>query len=99
MSSHSALPILWVVFNNQHWQAVHRSTLGLSPDGYAAKANRQPLTHFTVEQHYEKAVEVSGGAGFRVTEAKDLMPTLDKALEVVTGEKRQALVNVVSGPT
>ena len=93
------LPILWVVFNNQHWQAVHRSTLGLEPDGYAAKANRQPLTHFTVEQHYEKAVEVSGGAGFRVTESKDLMATLDKALEVVTGEKRQALVNVVCGPT
>jgi acetolactate synthase-1/2/3 large subunit len=57
------------------------------------------LTHFTVEQHYEKAVEVSGGAGFRVTESKDLMSTLDKALEVVTGEKRQALVNVVCGPT
>jgi acetolactate synthase-1/2/3 large subunit len=93
------LPILWVVFNNQHWQAVHRSTVGLNPDGYAAKSNRQPLTHFSVEQHYEKAVEVSGGAGFRVTEPGDLMATLDKALNVVTGEKRQALVNVVCGPT
>jgi acetolactate synthase-1/2/3 large subunit len=93
------LPILWVVFNNQHWQAVHRSTVGLNPDGYAAKSNRQPLTHFSVEQHYEKAVEVSGGAGFRVTEPGDLMATLDKALNMVTGEKRQALVNVVCGPT
>jgi len=27
------------------------------------------------------------------------MATLDKALNVVTGEKRQALVNVVCGPT
>jgi len=93
------LPILWVVFNNQHWQAVHRSTVGLNPDGYAAKSHRQPLTHFSVEQHYEKAVEVSGGVGFRVTEPGDLMATLDKALNVVTGEKRQALVNVVCGPT
>ncbi len=91
------LPILWVVFNNQHWQAVRRSTVGLNPDGYAARSNRQPLTHFTVDQQYEKAVEVSGGAGFRVTEAADLLPTLDKALNVVTGEKRQALVNVVCG--
>jgi len=91
------LPILWVVFNNQHWQAVRRSTVGLNPEGYAAKSNRQPLTHFTVDQHYEKAVEVSGGAGFRVTEAADLLPTLDKALNVVTGEKRQALINVVCG--
>ena len=91
------LPILWVVFNNQHWQAVRRSTVGLNPEGYAAKSNRQPLTHFTVDQQYEKAVEESGGAGFRVTEAADLLPTLDKALNVVTGEKRQALVNVVCG--
>lgn len=91
------LPILWVVFNNQHWQAVRRSTVGLNPEGFAAKANRQPLTHFTVDQHYEKAVEISGGAGFRVTEPSELMPTLDRALEVVTGEKRQALVNVVCG--
>ena len=29
----------------------------------------------------------------------DLMKTLDKALKVVTGEKRQALVNVVCGPS
>jgi acetolactate synthase-1/2/3 large subunit len=93
------LPILWVVFNNQHWQAVHRSTVGLNPNGYAAKSNRQPLTHFSVEQHYEKAVEVSGGRGFRVTEPGEPMATLDKALNVVTGEKRQALVNVVCGPT
>ena len=89
------LPILWVVFNNQHWQAVHRSTLGLNPDGYAAKANRQPLTYFTVDQHYEKAVEVSGGWGTRVTEPGELMPALEKAMNVVTGEKRQALVNIV----
>ncbi len=93
------LPILWVVFNNQHWQAVHRSTLGLNPDGFAAQSNRQPLTWFTVDQHYEKAVEVSGGYGIRVTEAEDLMPALDKALNVVTGEGRQALVNVVCGPS
>ena len=93
------LPILWVIFNNQHWQAVHRSTLGLNPDGYAARANRQPLTYFTVEQHYEKAVEVSGGFGIRVTESASLMPALEKALNVVTGEGRQALVNVVCGPS
>jgi acetolactate synthase-1/2/3 large subunit len=97
VSAEQNLPVLWVIFNNQHWQAVHRSTLGLNPDGYAAKANRQPLTYFTVDQHYEKVVEVSGGYGVRVTESKDLMPALEKALAVVEGEGRQALVNVVCG--
>ena len=99
MAAEQNLPILWLVFNNQHWQAVHRSTVGLEPDGYAAKSNRQPMTPFTVDQHYEKAVEVSGGAGFRVTEPGDLMATLDKTLNVVTGEKHQAPVNEVCGPT
>ena len=91
------LPILWVIFNNGQWQAVHRATVGLNPDGFAAKANRQPLTYFTVDQRYEKAVEVSGGWGVRVTEPSELMPTLERALNVVTSEKRQALVNVVCG--
>ena len=91
------LPILWVIFNNGRWQAVHRATVGLNPDGFAAKANRQPLTYFTVDQRYEKAVEVSGGWGVRVTEPSELMPTLERAMNVVTSEKRQALVNVVCG--
>ena len=30
-------PILSVVFNNQKWQAVRGSTMGMYPDGYAAK--------------------------------------------------------------
>ena len=33
----------------------------------------------------------------QVTEPDELMPALEKALNVVTGEKRQALVNVVCG--
>ena len=98
VAAEQKLPILWVVFNNQHWQAVHRSTIGLNKDGYAAKANRQPLTYFTVDQHYERAVEVSGGYGVQVTEARELMPALEKAMDVVNGEGRQALVNVVCGP-
>ena len=95
VSAEQELPILTVVFNNQHWQAVHRSTVGLNPDGYAAKANRQPLTFFEVEQHYEKAVEVSGGYGQRVTEPRDMMKALENAMKAVTVENRQALINVV----
>jgi acetolactate synthase-1/2/3 large subunit len=97
VSAEQELPVLTVIFNNQHWQAVRRSTVGLNPDGYAAKANRQPLTFFEVEQHYEKAVEVSGGYGERVTEPGDMMPALERGLKAVTVENRQALINVVCG--
>ncbi len=94
------LPILTVIFNNQRWQAVRGSTMGLHPDGYAAKANQMPLAYFNVEQHYEKMVEVSGGHGEQVTDPKDMQPALERALKAVMVEKRQAVINVMaSDPT
>lgn len=94
------LPILSIVFNNQKWQAVRGSTLGLNPDGYAAKANQPPLMYFTVDQHYEKLVEVSGGYGEQVNDPRDLMPALERALKAVTVDRRQALLNIsASDPT
>jgi acetolactate synthase-1/2/3 large subunit len=95
VSAEQELPILWVVFNNQRWQAVRGSTLGLNPDGYAAKSNNAPLTYFNIEQRYDKLVEVSGGYGEQVTEASQMMPALERAMKAVMVEKRQALLNVV----
>jgi acetolactate synthase-1/2/3 large subunit len=51
--------------------------------------------YFNVEQHYEKAVEVSGGYGEQVTDPKQLMPALERAMKAIEVEKRQALLNVV----
>lgn len=90
------LPILSVVFNNQRWQAVRGSTLGLHPDGYASKANQVPLAYFNVEQHYEKMVEVSGGYGEQVNDPKDMQPALERALKAVMVDKRQAVINVTA---
>lgn len=95
VAAEQKLPILWVVFNNQRWQAVRGSTLGLNPDGYAAKSNNAPLTYFNVDQRYDKAVEVSGGYGEQVTDPDQMMPALERAMKAVTVEKRQALLNVV----
>ncbi|MEE8444361.1 MAG: thiamine pyrophosphate-requiring protein, partial [Alphaproteobacteria bacterium] len=100
VAAEQELPLLTVVFNNQRWQAVRGSTMGLYPDGYAAKANRAPLMHFTVDQHYEKLVEVSGGYGQQVTEPDQMRPALERAMKAVQVEKRQALINVsCSDPT
>lgn len=90
------LPILTVVFNNQKWQAVRGATLRMQPDGYASKINQMPLAHFTVEQNYEKMVEVSGGHGEKVTDPDKMQSALERALKAVMVDKRQAVVNVVS---
>jgi acetolactate synthase-1/2/3 large subunit len=38
------LPTLTVVFNNARWAAVHRATLSMYPDGYAARENMHYFT-------------------------------------------------------
>ncbi len=89
------LPILTVIYNNSQWNAVHRASLGLNPDGYAARSNRGPLTHFDGEARFEKAVEIHGGFGVRVTDPAELPAALARAREAVENEGRQAVVNVV----
>ena len=38
---------------------------------------------------------MSGGYGERVTEAREVLPALERAMKAVLVEKRQALLNVV----
>ncbi|MHA1107675.1 MAG: thiamine pyrophosphate-requiring protein, partial [Alphaproteobacteria bacterium] len=89
------LPLLTVIYNNNKWDAVHRSSLGLNPDGFAAKSNRGPLTHFEGDARLEKSVEIHGGYGERVTAPGDLPRALDHARKIVENEGRQAVLNVV----
>ncbi len=88
------LPALFVVFNNARWAAVHRSTLAMYPQGVAAGMKEPPFATLEPSPRFEKTVEASGGYGVRVSDAKELMPALERALKVVREEKRQALVNV-----
>ncbi len=91
------LPILTVIFNNCQWDAVRRAAIGLNPDGYAAKSNRGPLTHFDGEAHFEKAAEIHGGFGMRVSAPGELPGALERARDVVDNEGRDAVVNVLCG--
>ncbi len=88
------LPVLFVVFNNARWAAVHRSTLAMYPKGVAAGMKEPPFAMLEPSPRFEKTVEASGGYGVRVSEATELQPALQRALKVVKEEKRQALVNV-----
>ncbi len=89
------LPILTVIFNNQRWQAVRRATVGLHPEGYAARSPHQPITMLDSIDKYEKAVEAADGCGQRVEDPADLMPALERGLKAVRVEQRQAVVNVI----
>ena len=88
------LPLLFVIANNARWAAVHRSTLSVYPKGHAAGSAAPPFATLEPSPRFEHVIQASGGHGERVTEPKELMPALERALRVVKEEKRQALVNV-----
>jgi acetolactate synthase-1/2/3 large subunit len=88
------LPVLFVIANNARWAAVHRSTLATYPKGFASQRKDPPFATLEPSPRFEHVIQASGGHGERVTEPKELMPALERALKVVKEEKRQALVNV-----
>ena len=93
------LPVLTVVFNNDGWDAVHKSTLAMYPGTHAAAHVRAhgatPLSSLHPLPSFETYVQASGGYGERVTERSQLIPALRRALQVVRIERRQALLNVI----
>jgi acetolactate synthase-1/2/3 large subunit len=88
------LPVLFIIANNARWAAVHRSTLATYPKGFASEAKQPPFATLEPSPRFEHVIQASGGHGERVSEPKELMPALERALKVVKEEKRQALVNV-----
>jgi len=89
------LPLLTIVFNNSRWDAVRKSTLSVYPEGHAARANRMPLTSLAPSPAYERIVEACGGHGELVEDPEALPAALERALQIVRAERRQALLNVI----
>jgi acetolactate synthase-1/2/3 large subunit len=94
VSESRGLPVLFVVFNNARWAAVHRATLADYPQGYASRAEEPPFAALEPAPRFEHVVRASGGHGERVTEPGALRPALERALHIVREEKRQALLDV-----
>lgn len=90
------LPVLWIIYNNRRWAAVHRATMSLYPDGVAARADDPPFASLGPPVDFEKLVEACGGHGERVERPEDLPGALSRALHIMKVEKRQVLVNFVA---
>jgi len=88
------LPLLTVIFNNQRWEAVKGSVLGLYPDGQAKATGRFPLSDLTPSPHFEEIVKAVDGHGERVERPADLPAALKRGLAAVR-EGRPALLNVL----
>ncbi len=89
------LPVLTIVINNAMWGAVRRATLGMYPDGEAARSNNPPFIDLDDLPAFEAICEASGGYGERVEDPAALPGAMKRALKAVDGGK-QALLNVIS---
>jgi len=89
------LPVLFVVMNNSMWGAVRRGTLGMYPQGEAARSNNPPLIDLYELPAFEQVCTAAGGYGERVDDPAALPAALERAVRAVTIEKRQALLNVI----
>jgi acetolactate synthase I/II/III large subunit len=89
------LPVLFVVMNNAMWGAVRRATLGMYPQGEAARSNKPPLIDLDELPAFEQVCAAAGGYGERVEDPAALPAALERAIRAVTVEKRQALLNVI----
>jgi acetolactate synthase I/II/III large subunit len=88
------LPVLFIIANNARWAAVHRSTLSTYPKGFASATEKPPFATLEPSPRFEYVIQASGGYGERVSQPGELMPALERGLQVVREEKRQALLNV-----
>ena len=89
-----ALPVLVVIKNNASWNAVRRSVVRAYPGGAAAKANVMPLTSLAPQPDFAAIARASRAHGETVTRPEDLPAALERALRVVRGEGRAALLDV-----
>ncbi|MEO1226484.1 MAG: thiamine pyrophosphate-requiring protein [Pseudomonadota bacterium] len=88
------LGILIVIFDNARWGAVDRATRALYPDGFAARANRMPLTSLEPSPDYAAVARACGLDGATVTDAAELDGALNRALATVRGEGRSFVLSV-----
>ena len=88
------IPLLTLVFNNEVWNAVRKSTRAVYPDGHASRANRMPLSSLSPSPAYEKIVEASNGHGERIDDPDTLPDALKRAIRMVMVERRQVLLNI-----
>lgn len=89
------VPTTTIVMNNARWHAVHRSTLGMYPDGLASKEDIMPLVSLGDTPEFDQIMAACGGHGEKVEHADQLEAALQRCLEA-NRNGQAALINLVA---
>ncbi|MFG6081195.1 thiamine pyrophosphate-requiring protein [Paracoccus litorisediminis] len=77
------LPVLVMILNNGEWGAVRQSVTGLYPDGFAARANRMPLTSLAPLPDFTMIACASRAHAERVEDGDALSAAIARALNQI----------------
>jgi len=84
-----------VIYNNQAWNASINAARGLYPDGVAQKTRNFPGCDLSPSPQFELTAQACGAYAERVEEPAEVPRALQRALNAVKKEGRQALLNVI----
>jgi len=96
VSAKHELPILTIVFNNSRYGAVRRATLSMFKDAVAGESDGRLLADLDPSPPYDEIARAQGAFAERVEKPSDLPAALMRARDAVVGERRQALLNVIT---
>lgn len=85
-----------LVMNNARWNAVHRSTLGMYPEGLASKEELMPLVSLGDSPEYQDIMKACGGYGEKISDPSLLLGALQRCLEA-NARGQSALLNLITG--
>lgn len=90
-------PLLTIICNNARWGAVQTSTIGVFPEGHAARGPKPaPLSDLRPIPDFERYVEASGGYGERIEDPEAVPDAIRRAIAMVRNERRQVLLNIIT---
>ena len=99
MAKRYRTPFLHVVYNNAGWRAPRFSTIGVHPEGLAARGE-EISTSFSPTPDYAGIAAAAGDAhAERVKAVADVKPALERALRAIREEGRAAVIDAVLGPS
>ena len=93
------LPVLTIVMNNKRWNAVHVTAAAVYPDGAAAQQKLVEMADLSTSPDFVKIAAANRAYAERVEHGADLPAALQRALQAIKVEKRQALIEVWTDAT
>ncbi len=95
VSNAYGLPFLTVIFNNQGWEAEKESVDKLYPQGWSNRYSKYVGIHLDPPGQYSKIVTAFGGYGEEVRNPDEITPALQRGIEFVRNQNKQAVIDVI----